>query len=221
MILAIDSSASVTSCALVQNEKVIASFDLNAKVTHSQVLMPMIENILSYSNTDISSIDGIAISIGPGSFTGLRIGIGAVKGLAFVDNIPCYPVSTLLALAYNYHSDNATIVSVMDARASQVYTATFTACSGEIIRVTEDCTIKIEQVIEHINTLNNPIIVGDGAMLFSHLQNVTIAPIDRRFQSATSVAFASLSTKPVSCNELAPEYLKLPQAQQELLNKKL
>lgn len=134
-ILAVDTSAKVTTVAVVDESGIVAEFNSNAKLTHSQTLMPMVEALLSCSKISIDEIDCFACAVGPGSFTGLRIGISAIKGLAFYKNKPCVGVSSLWALAYNLSDINTDriICAVMDARCNQVYTSIYEASDDGLI----------------------------------------------------------------------------------------
>ena len=134
-ILAIDSSAKAASAAVVSEEAVLASFHLDVKLTHSQTLMPMCQQVLACAGLTMEDIHGIAVSKGPGSFTGLRIGMAAVKGLAFAKNLPCVGVSTLKSLAYNLQGFEGIACAVMDARRNQVYNALFALRDGTVSRL--------------------------------------------------------------------------------------
>ena len=134
-ILAIECSASPASAAITEDGKIIASSFVNIKLTHSQTLLPMVASVLSTSLTDIDGIDGYAVSAGPGSFTGIRIGISAVKGLAAPKSTPCAAVSTLYAMAENYRDTDCTVCAGMDARCGQVYNAIFKIKNRKITRL--------------------------------------------------------------------------------------
>ncbi|MEE1074780.1 MAG: tRNA (adenosine(37)-N6)-threonylcarbamoyltransferase complex dimerization subunit type 1 TsaB, partial [Acutalibacteraceae bacterium] len=170
-ILAIECSATACSVAILDNEKIIASGYINVKLTHSQTLMPIAESMLKASMTDLSEIEGFAVSAGPGSFTGIRIGISAVKGLAAPKNLPCVGVSTLRAMAENYNDTDCIVCAVMDARCNQVYNALFDISGGKISRLCEDRALMCDELAENIknisqNSEKRVIIVGDGAEIF-------------------------------------------------------
>ena len=170
-ILAIECSATPASAAKKKNKKVLASAFCNVMLTHSQTLMPMIEGILLSSKTDISEIEGFAISHGPGSFTGIRIGISAVKGLAAASKTPCVGVSTLRSMAENYSDTDCIVCALMDARCNQLYNALFDINGGEIKRLCDDRALMCDELLEEIKniceTVNKPImLVGDGADIF-------------------------------------------------------
>ncbi|MGI6279699.1 MAG: tRNA (adenosine(37)-N6)-threonylcarbamoyltransferase complex dimerization subunit type 1 TsaB [Acutalibacteraceae bacterium] len=231
-ILAIECSATPCSAAISDNGKIIAIAFTNVKMTHSQTLMPMIKSLLEISNTEIDSIEGFAVSAGPGSFTGVRIGISAVKGLAAARKIPCIPVSTLRAMAENYSDTDCTVCAVMDARCNQVYNANFKIQDGKITRLCKDRALLCEELRGEIHYLskntNRIIIVGDGAEVFypyvKDIKNVSISHWRHRFQSAEGVAVAALENINnedfSSPEELKPVYLRLPQAERELKRKK-
>ena len=228
-ILAVECSATPASVAILEDDKLIASAYTNVKLTHSQTLMPMIEGALSSSKTDINEIDGFAISSGPGSFTGIRIGISAVKGLAAVKKTPCVAVSTLLSMAQNYSDTDCIICAVMDARCNQLYNAIFDIENGEITRLCEDRALMCDELLEEIKNISQSsdkcvIIVGDGADIFYNaakdIKNIKKAHPIRQYQHAVGVGFASLDAfkkgETLSPNDLLPFYLRLPQAEREL-----
>ena len=228
-ILAVECSATPASVAILEDDKLIASAYTNVKLTHSQTLMPMIESTLSSSKTDINEIDGFAISSGPGSFTGIRIGISAVKGLATVKKTPCVAVSTLFAMAQNYSDTDCIICAVMDARCNQLYNAIFDIENGEITRLCKDRALMCDELLEEIKNISQSsdkcvIIVGDGADIFYNaardIKNVKKAHPIRQYQNAVGVGFASLDAfkkgETLSPNDLLPFYLRLPQAEREL-----
>lgn len=226
-ILSIECSASPASCAITDDGKLRASSFINAKLTHSQTLMSMIINTLDNSATQLEDIDRIAVAVGPGSFTGLRIGISAVKGLAAPTNIPCVAVSTLDGMAEDFADRDCIVCAVMDARCNQFYNSLFNVENGIITRLCEDRALMAEELKEKIINLpknKNIIICGDGADLFfkyvCELSNVTLAPENLKWQSAVGVgSFAyknadKLST--ITADNLLPVYLRLPQAEREL-----
>ncbi len=228
-ILAVECSATPASVAILEDDKLIASAYTNVKLTHSQTLMPMIEGALSSSKTDINEINGFAISSGPGSFTGIRIGISAVKGLAAVKKTPCVAVSTLFAMAQNYSDTDCIICTVMDARCNQLYNAIFDIKNGSITRLCEDRALMCDELLEEIKSISQStdkcvIIIGDGADIFykaaKDIKNVKKAHPIRQYQNAVGVGYASLDDfkngETLSPNDLLPFYLRLPQAEREL-----
>lgn len=228
-ILAIDTSATAASVALCDENKLIGEFFINTKLTHSRTLMPMVENLLSNTNMQTSDITAIAVNCGPGSFTGVRIGVAAAKGLAFADDLPCIEVSTLESLAYNMQSAKGIICSVMDARCSQVYNALFKCNGAKPERICDDRALSITELCDELKGFNERIIlVGDGAELCYNamkelLQNVVLAPTSVRFQRASSTAEIALkkfnNNELLSPAQLMPVYLRLPQAERELKKK--
>lgn len=228
-ILAIDTSATAASVALCDENKLIGEFFINTKLTHSRTLMPMVENLLSNTNMQTSDITAIAVNCGPGSFTGVRIGVAAAKGLAFADDLPCIEVSTLESLAYNMQSAKGIICSVMDARCSQVYNALFKCNGAKLERICDDRALSITELCDELKGFNERIIlVGDGAELCYNamkelLQNVELAPTSVRFQRASSTAEIALkkfnNNELLSPAQLMPVYLRFPQAERELKKK--
>ncbi len=222
-ILALECSAGPASCAVTDNGTVIALDFTNVKMTHSQTLLPMVKAMLDNAKLSMADIDALAISNGPGSFTGIRIGISAVKGLATPRQLPCYGVSTLRAIAENFRNYEGIICSVMDARCNQVYNALFEAKSGVITRLCEDRALMIDELLEELSEKDkNIIIVGDGAALFEKYAGgkITVADEENRFQTAVGVAKAAEECAAVSPDKLMPFYLRLPQAERELKAKK-
>ena len=227
-ILAVDTSAKAASAAVVEDGKIVAESYINTKITHSQTILPMVKSMLEASGQTIEQVDSFAVSVGPGSFTGLRIGISLVKGLAFSTDKNCVPVSTLEALCYNV-STVGVICAVMDARCSQVYTATFEFDGEKYTRITDDEAISISQLEENVKKCKKTVVfVGDGAeMCYNKLKetcdNVSLAVENVRFQRASSVAFVAekmiAEGKTVSAEDLQPSYLRLPQAQRERIAK--
>lgn len=226
-ILSIECSAVPCSASVSEDGKILASDFTNVGLTHSQTLMPMVEKVLKNAKLSVSDIDGFAVSAGPGSFTGIRIGISAIKGMATPENKPCYPVSTLLAMAQNYKDTDCLICAVMDARCNQVYNANFEIENGKITRLCEDRALLCEELAKEIKNISQNqnkcvIIVGDGANLFyefvKDIENVSKADEERVYQNAIGVALAAKDY--VEPKELLPVYLRLPQAERELNSKR-
>ena len=230
-ILSIDCSATPCSAAISENGKIISSCFSNVKQTHSQTLMPLVQSVLKQALCDIKEIEGFAVSAGPGSFTGVRIGISAVKGLAAAHKLPCAAVSTLRAMAENYSDTECVVCAVMDARCNQVYNALFKISEGEITRLCDDRALLCDELANEVKTLaaqgNRIIVVGDGAEVFypfvAETENVKIADGQRRFQNAVGVASAARErfekNEILTPEELQPVYLRLPQAERELKRK--
>jgi len=221
-ILALDSSAKTGSVALIEDNRIIGSFFINTALTHSQTLVPMIDALLKSTNTKNESIDAFAVSVGPGSFTGVRIGVSAVKGMAMALDKKCASVSTLEAMAYNCVQENAIVVAVMDARCQQVYNANFLINDGEITRLCEDRALSIDALADDLSNFDGKLIlVGDGAELCYNaykekFDNIVLAPEHIRFQNAYGVAFVAMNKELMSADDLMPTYLRLPQAEREL-----
>ena len=228
VILAVDTSAKPVSCALAEDDRVLASFYANTGLTHSQTLMPMIEHILSVTGKTAKDLDGLAVNAGPGSFTGVRIGVSAVKGLAFTGDFPCVSVSTLESMAENTVSlPGSVICCLMDARCQQVYGALFERDeNGTVHRLTEDDALTMAQMLAQLTALNRPVVlVGDGSEMCYRawketLSNVYLAPASVRYQNAAATALIGVRRfnegQVVSAEELLPLYLRLPQAEREL-----
>ena len=226
-ILALECSATPASCAIVNNGFLEASCFINVKLTHSQTLLKMVSDTLSSANVGLSDIDGFCISSGPGSFTGVRIGISALKGLSCVGNKPCVAVSSLAAIAEAFKDRNCLVCAVMDARCNQVYNALFKIENGKIKRICEDRALKCDELANEIKRKRTtlPIIIaGDGADVFypfvEDKKGVQKALPHNKYQTATGVAYAAynefLMGKTCSSAELLPAYLRLPQAEREL-----
>ncbi len=229
-ILSLDSTAKVASCAVLDDERLLSLFTVDNGLTHSELLLPMIEDSLKTLKLRISDIDLFAVTVGPGSFTGVRIGAAVIKGLTFGKDKPISPVSTLESLAYNAKGLSGIIVPVMDARRGQVYTAIFKGNDGEIERVTEDIAIPITELAEMLKGYNNEKIylTGDGyeltrdALLSLGIVTELTPPLLLR-ENAYSVGLVGLKMHreglTVTDTALAPTYLRVPQAERERLSK--
>ena len=221
MILSVDSSAVTASVALTDGKKVIKSEFINAGLTHSETLLPMIKRVMG--DYKISDLDAIAVTAGPGSFTGVRIGVATVKGLAFNDNISCISVSTLDAIACNFLDEDCIVCSVMDARRMQFYNALFEIKNGKAVRLCDDRAISIDDLKNDLKKYEKVIIAGDGARLcYDNLgiDNIILAPEDKRYQCGQGVALAAENKEKISAAALMPVYLRLSQAERELKLKK-
>lgn len=220
-LLATECSAGPASCAIVENGKIIASAFVNIKMTHSQTLMPMVEAMLKNANLSVGDIDAFAVSAGPGSFTGIRIGIALVKGLALPQNKPIASVSTLAAQAEAYRDTDCILCCTMDARCNQVYNALFRISGGEITRLCPDRALMCEELALELREKykNEKIIVtGDGAFVFYPYVSefAAIADEQRLYQSAEGVALAARDEDFMEPSKIEPVYLRLPQAEREL-----
>ena len=223
--LGIDSSASAASAAVVEEGRLLGEFFVNTKQTHSQTLLPMVQSLLQTVGRSCEEIDLLAVSHGPGSFTGVRIGVACVKGISFTHNTPCVGISTLEAIAYGgILIEGSVLCAAMDARCGQVYNALFQVEDGKLVRLTEDRALSIadlEQECRHWG--ENLILLGDGASL-CHKTFISwgarLAPESIRFQRASSVALLgeqeAKKGNTITASALAPVYLRLPQAEREL-----
>ena len=230
--LVLESSAAAASCALLEGDKVLGEWYLNIPQTHSQTLLPMAEGLLAACGASPAGLDFFAVTRGPGSFTGLRIAMAAVKGMAMAAGKPCVGVSTLEALARNLTGFAGTAAAVMDARCSQVYAALFSLGSGGVERISPDEALSIGELSARLAQLEKPVfLVGDGAQLCYNkiLEEkgeapwLRLAPPHLRYQRAAAAGAAALAAwergEAVDCGALEPVYLRLPQAQRELLKK--
>ena len=226
-ILALDSSATVASVALCDGERLLAEYTVNNGNTHSETLLPMVEVVLANFSLTAKDIDLFAASVGPGSFTGVRIGAATLKGLAFASNKPCVGVSTLEALAYNLISHKGLICPVMNARRSQVYTALFRSDGRTLERLMPDSAISIAELDGRLFEYGEEIMLcGDGyAITKGGLEKTPVGETPERLihQSAYSVAAAAYLAYQkglaVSDGELKVNYLRPSQAERELMNK--
>lgn len=233
-ILAIDSSGMVASVALWEDDLILAEFSMNYKKTHSQTLLPMLEDVREMIELDMSTIDAIAVASGPGSFTGLRIGSATAKGLGFALDKPIIPVPTVDGLAYNLYGTDKAVCPIMDARRNQTYTGLYTFVRNEktetydIDVICEQCAVMIDDIIDRCNQYGKEVIfLGDGVPVFQNRiqEKMTVpfsfAPAHMNRQRAAAVA--SLGAKMYasgifeSAADHAPEYLRLSQAERERL----
>lgn len=230
-ILALETSAKSVSAAVVENGVPLCSTYQNTGLTHSRTLMPLVDGMLRSAGLTLDDIGLIAVAHGPGSFTGLRIGVSAAKGLAWARELPCCGVSTLLAMAQNLRHMSTTVVCAMDARRDQVYNAVFRAENGTVQRLCDDRAIGLAALAGELkNDESEKIIVGDGARLcYNYLTEAGIpcrlAPPELQMQNAVGVALcaeaAAASGETVSAHRLSPVYLRLSQAERERLAKGL
>lgn len=221
LILAFESSAKPASAALVKGGQLLSQYMQCSALTHSRTLLPMAEDMLKNAELRLSDVDLIAVAHGPGSFTGIRIGVSTVKGLAWAAEKPCVGVSTLEAMAWHGLAVGGYICPVMDARRSQVYNALFKIENGRPVRMTEDRPIALEELAKEVTALNAPVfLVGDGAALCfeyftAHGVPCVMAPDNLRWQDAWGVAMAAADKTPGNADELLPVYLRLSQAERE------
>ena len=228
-ILAFETSAKAASVALLENGKLLGESYQNTGLTHSQTLMVMAEDMLKQCGKTVADVTAVAVAEGPGSFTGVRIGVAAAKGFAWGAELPCCGVSTLEAMAESLGIYQGYVCPVMDARRSQVYNALFYVNCGEIRRVREDRAIALADLAEELKTLEGPIfLVGDGSNLTyntlrEQIGELVLPPEHRMHQRATGVALVAekkiAAGETCDGNALTPNYLRLSQAERERMEK--
>lgn len=217
LMLSLDSSAITASACLTNDDEVLKSEFLNAGLTHSETLLPLVESVME--GYGYSELDAIAVNAGPGSFTGVRIGIATVKGLAFSFNTPCVAVSALHSVACNFLGENAVVCAVMDARRGQFYNALFEVRGNSVERLCPDRAISAEDLKKELGQFQSVIIAGDGAKLCYEsvgLLNTVLADRDKIFQNAVGVSRAAKGKELISEKNLFPIYLRPSQAEREL-----
>lgn len=219
LILAFESSAKPASAALVKDGQLLSQYMQCSALTHSRTLLPMAEDMLKNAELRLSDVDLIAVAHGPGSFTGIRIGVATVKGLAWAAEKPCVGVSTLEAMAWHGLAAGGYICPVMDARRSQVYNALFEIKDGKPVRLCDDRAIALSELAGEIRG-KNVFLVGDGAFIAQdYMRNAGIdcrmAPSNLVYQSAYAVGMAALDKTPGTADDLLPVYLRLSQAERE------
>ena len=229
LILAFETSAKAASVALHDGEKLLGESYQNTGLTHSQTLMVMAEDLLKQCGKTVSDVTAVAVAEGPGSFTGVRIGVAAAKGFAWGAEIPCYGVSTLEAMAASLHAWEGTVCPCMDARRSQVYNALFGANCGTYTRIREDRAISLRELGEELQNMPKPVfLVGDGSKLCYNtlLETVPalVLPAEHRMhQRAVGVALCALEKiargEAGNGGSMTPNYLRLSQAEREKLEK--
>ena len=222
LICSVDSSATPASVCLFEDDKLVAEYYLNTGFTHSQTLMAMLESVLKISGKSAEDIDLYAVNSGPGSFTGVRIGVSAVKGMAYAQDKPCVEVSTLESMAYNFLGSHAVICACMDARRRQVYHGLFCVDGNTVERLCDDKAIAVDELLSSLPKDEEIILVGDGAELVyqnTEIPTVKLAPPNLRYQRASSVALAAVGSysrgEVTSPAALMPCYLRLSQAERE------
>lgn len=222
LICSVDSSATPASVCLFEDDKLVAEYYLNTGFTHSQTLMAMLESVLKISGKSAEDIDLYAVNSGPGSFTGVRIGVSAVKGMAYAQDKPCVEVSTLESMAYNFLGSHAVICACMDARRRQVYHGLFRVDGNTVERLCDDKAIAVDELLSSLPKDEEIILVGDGAELLyqnTEIPMVKLAPPNLRYQRASSVALAAVGSynrgEVTSPSALMPRYLRLSQAERE------
>ncbi len=229
LILAFETSAKAASVALFQDGKLLGESYQNTGLTQSQTLMVMAEDMLKQCGFEANAVTHVAVAAGPGSFTGVRIGVAAAKGLAWGLQVPCHGVSTLKSMALGLGAYQGTVCAVMDARRSQVYNAVFAAEKGCLERIAEDRAIALCDLAEELKTMPQPIfLVGDGSELtYRTLKDAVpglVLPMESHMhQRAVGVGLAAMEAieagEPGDAEAMQPNYLRLSQAEREKLEK--
>ena len=217
-LLAIDCSSKTASAALLRDGRLLAQSFLNAGLTHSETLMPMISQLLEQARVGLAEIEGLAVTNGPGSFTGLRIGISTILGLSLSRDIPCCGVSSLEAAAWGVRHMEGVICALMDARCEQVYTALFEADGESLRRLSPDAAVEASSVFSQIGE-KPAVLVGDGAEMCYRLwksEKLRLAPEHLRYPSGFGTALAALAKNEFHGGQaLRAEYIRVPQAERE------
>ncbi len=230
LILAFETSAKAGSVALLENGILLGEEYENTGQTHSQTLLSMAENLLDHCGKTPQQVEAVAVAAGPGSFTGVRIGVAAAKGFAWGATLPCCGVSTLEAMATHLAVHSGLVCCVMDARRNQVYNALFRAENGVLSRLSEDRAISLQELKEELKNFEEPVyLVGDGSNLtYKTLENevsLILPPEHRMHQRASGVAILAekklLSGESCDGAALQPNYLRLSQAERERLEKQI
>lgn len=228
-LLAIDSSGLVASVAVAEDDRLLGEYTIDRGKTHSESLLPMIAAVLDMLELEVSDMDAIAVSSGPGSFTGLRIGAATAKGLAFAKDIPIVPVPTLDALAYTQWQARGIVCPLMDARRNQTYTGLYRFDDvGDLVSVQAACVVPVSDIILAVNELKESVIfLGDGVPVFRERIEMDckvpylFAPLNGNRQHASAVAALGMklfeAKKAVPASSFAPEYMRMSQAQRERL----
>lgn len=222
-ILGVDTSSKVATAAICEDDRLICEFVLNTKMTHSQTIMPIIDECFKKSELSPKDIDVFAVADGPGSFTGLRIGVTTVKGLAHGVNKPVAGVNTLEALAYNLPFCPYIIAPIMDARREQVYNALYRVKEGNLCIIASPRAIGIDELMEELEKIGEKVVfLGDGVPVFSEMikeklgDSALFAPANANMQKASGVCVAAFNKETMHYGKLAPTYLRKSQAEREL-----
>lgn len=229
-LLALDSSGLVASVAVVEDENLVGEFTMNYKKTHSQTLLPMLDEMAKIIELDLSEIDAIAVAGGPGSFTGLRIGSATAKGLALALSKPIIQIPTVDALAYNLCGHRDIVCPLMDARRNQTYTGLYQFDGSRMKVIKEQCALDIKEIIAEINDIGKPaVFLGDGVPVFRRCiaeqcrVEYSFAPPHLNKQRAGAVAALAeqyyIEGKVIDAALHKPEYLRLSQAERERMEK--
>jgi len=220
LILGIDTSGPTASTALYNGSSIAAQYSFSTARTHSQVILPLCKQMLADSGKTLDEIDSFAVSSGPGSYTGLRIGISAVKAMAFALNKKCFGISTLESLAFNTLGFNTFVCSIMKARTNLFYTAVFRSSHSSVTRISKDSILSDDDILALMSEFDNDIIfTGDGAEEFRSLHpmpNFFIAPPHLNHQLASGLCLACINHAPIAPDELQACYLQPTKAEKEL-----
>ena len=225
LILAFETSAKAASAALLRDGVLLGESYQNTGLTHSQTLLVMAQDLLAQCGLKVSDVTHVAVAEGPGSFTGIRIGVAAAKGLSWGGELPLCGVSTLEAMALSLGAWEGYVCPVMDARRSQVYNALFRAEKGKLTRLREDRAISLEELGKELETLELPVfLVGDGCYVAHKALPATVMPPEHKLhQRASGVALAAAEkiARGECCDgaALTPNYLRLSQAERERLER--
>lgn len=229
-LIALDSSGLVASVAVVEDDILIAEYSIQYKKTHSQTLLPMLDEVRNMIELDLQQVDAVAVAAGPGSFTGLRIGSATAKGLSFAMEKPIVAVPTVDGLAYNLYGTDKIVCPIMDARRSQVYTGIYEFLPAEekycLNIIKRQCAVAFDEIAQELNALGREVIfLGDGVPVFKERMKevmqvpYTLAPAHMNRQRAASIGVLGsiyyAQGKAVSGAEYVPEYLRLSQAERE------
>ena len=224
-ILAIDTSGQVATCALLVDEEIRGLYSIQFKKTHSETMLPMVENMMTMVGQKVEDVDAVAVAAGPGSFTGLRIGAALAKGLCLASSKPLIAVSTLEGLTYRYYGESGIVVPIMDARRDQVYTGIYRV-NDKLEVLLEPTAMSITELIDKVNSYeDNAIYLGDGIVRYRNIldehirDNDRIAPINNAYQSAAALALRAkekfIADDFVDADTFAPEYIRISQAERE------
>lgn len=228
-IFSVDTSAKAVSAAILSDDKLISQVTLNTGLTHSETLLPICADLLKNARMSLGDIDLFAAAVGPGSFTGLRIGISAVKGFAFANNKPCAGISSLLALCYNHTDRKEILCAVTDARRDDAYCAFFVCKDGAVKRLTEDLAVHISEMGTLFDEYGKQdiLLIGDGAQAVKNkytdrndlLLLDTPYTLQQAYGTGAAAYRAALEGETIPAKELMPVYIRLPQAQRERLER--
>lgn len=220
LMLGIDTSGKIASAALYEDGIMLGQTSVYTSKTHSQVILPMVKKIMSDCGRELSQLTDISVSSGPGSYTGIRIGIAAVKAMSFALDIPCYAVSSLEGLAYNCGFIGY-ICPVMKARKDLVYTALYRTDKDKLVRCTDEKIISMTELDGILSEINESVMItGDGAEVFcDEFKNAkyVLSPVHLRLQNGSGICIAALHHTPQTADEIEASYLQLVKAEKDLI----